>query len=55
MHLTKDEARLLVLLLSDYMSLVKEYLESNIDVISGKETKTSDIFSRLLEYSTRMN
>ncbi len=52
-NLTKMEARHLVMIISDYMSLNPEgFLESNIDVITGKETKTEEILAKLIHYGT---
>ena len=52
-NLTKQEARHIVMMLSEYMALnPEEYIEENINVTDGVTTKTSEIMAKLLMYAT---
>lgn len=56
MHITQQEARHLVNLITHYMQLNPEgYLEVTVDLITNTETNTKEILARLVEFSTRIN
>ena len=55
MHLTRAEAALLVIIILEYMKLVPDFLESNIDIITNTETRTDEVLKRLVEFTTRVN